>query len=63
MFWNQVAAPALSSFGSSHASQPSEESAPSGIGRLSRKIIQTGYRLPNQARRAIDKKTPANLYP
>ncbi|MCR4429242.1 MAG: hypothetical protein NUV68_07935 [Caldiserica bacterium] len=35
-----VAAPALSSFGSSHASQPKEESAPSGIGRLSRWIIQ-----------------------
>jgi len=52
----QVAAPALSSFGSSHASQPQEESAPSGIGRFSRKIIQAGYRLPNQARRTIGKK-------
>jgi len=53
---DQVAAPALSSFGSSHTSQPKKESAPSGIGRFSRKIIQTGYRLPNQARREIGKK-------
>jgi len=60
---DQVAAPALSSSGSSHASQPQEESAPSGIGRFSHKIIQTGYRLPNQARRAIDKKNTCQPVP
>jgi len=60
---DQVAAPALSSCGSSHASQPQEESAPSGIGRLSRKIIQAGYRLPNQTRREIGKKNTCQPVP